>query len=272
MANEFDKPIIQFTSNRKQISQGLALSLLLLIVTLSITYIPTIIEDNSDRTTENSGILLEAYPWDMSSGLTLAAGLDNLDKSILSLSLSFSVLEEQLEVTCEGDCDDISDDSAWAGSAKYYLSHNVSRVNAYLNLETDGWLLTMSYQNPFDPIYDIFPELLSSMYSALVQDVSTIEGLKQIEENEIDLPYHPDANVMRILNFYDEGSLIFLEIVDTTVLIRYERFTEYFSSFTSNYVHVDPSYPEVYFTGQITEFFPNYIEAINTMIDAVLEI
>jgi hypothetical protein len=246
--------------------------MLLLVVTLSVTYIPIFFEDKDNNENKNSGMLLDAYDWDMSSGLTLAAGLEDLNKSILSLILSFSVLEEQLVVTCEGDCEGVSDNSAWGGSANYYLSHNVSHVNAYLNLETDGWLLRMSPKKPFEPVYTIFPELLSPIYSALVQDIATIEGLKQIEESEIDMPYQPGAVVMRLMHFYDEGSSIFLEIVDTTVLLRYDRFTEYTSSFTHNGAFMDQNYPQVYFTGQITEFFPNYIEALNNMIDTILEV
>jgi hypothetical protein len=271
MTNDHHKSFIRTATTRKQIFQAIGLSLLLLIVSISFIYIPTTSE-NADDNNDYKVDLIEAYNWDMSSGLTLSSGLDNLNKSILSLSVSLSVVDlppEEMEVTCEGDCDD---GFAWSGSPFYFLSHNVSHLNAYINLETNNWLLQMSRPVPFNPWYDIFPELLSPMYFSLIQDVATITELSQIEENQIDTRdlYKTGTTVLSITHFYNEGSLIHLELINTTVIIRYERFVEYSSSFTHNAVYVDHNYPEVYFMGEITNFFPNYFEELNTMIESVL--
>lgn len=249
------------------IARGIAVSVLILVLSVGVVALPQLL-DNTGPVQD-----WDPFSWDTSSGLQLADDIDDRRDSLLMVTMSAHQVTDppdQVEVTCEpGPCDD--DVFGWAGTSYPLLDRNISYFAAYYNQEINDWTLRMDGSQFLNAIFTIEPFLLENITDALVDDVSDIQNLNQKDPETLDLKdlYSVGTVVLHFSLIYNDSSIISVDVVDTTVLLRFERFYKYETSFNMYGVYIDQTYEELNYHGTITDRFPSFVQSLNDIIAIV---
>ena len=273
------------TSNQKSVIQGLTLVSFIILMNFAVLTIYGVMFDK-ENTSDTDDVLYrdplftsESFEWDVTSALSLASNIENRSPNLLHVSFSSSIIDDlitQDEVTCSDEndegvpCEGDGEIAGWAGHGVAILNYNITSFLAYVNEDNENWYLTINRPVPYDEFFAIDDFLLNDIHSAFTSDFDQLENFTDLD-NFQDKQYIKVGDlVIHIRLIYNDGSLLSIQSVGSTIFINLDRCKKYIGTFTMMGCETDQTFEEIEYYANSIHQFPNYISALNDILDEVI--
>lgn len=269
-------------NNQKSIIKGLSL---VVFITLMNFTVLTLLGNINNSSSNDQGLFRdplftsEPFEWDGSSALSLSGNIESRSENLLHVSFSSSIITNLLmqeDVTCSDDkdreipCEGKGDFFGWTGESVAILNYNVTHFLAYVNEENQNWYLTIDRSISYDEMFAIPVYLLDEIHPAFTLDLDHLENFTDSDNNQIFQEVKLGDLVLNIMLIYDDGTLLSIQSMGTNIAIHLDRCTNYIGTLTMMGCETDLNFEDMYYYANSNQQFPNYITALNDILDIVL--
>ncbi|RMG41741.1 MAG: hypothetical protein D6732_02025 [Methanobacteriota archaeon] len=221
--------------------------------------------------------------WDFTSSLTLAQGFISDEHEVIYFStegiLIDAVLGESsnIEASCSPEpCEGST--FAYAGTGTPIYTHDTHHVSIRQDMDGGGWIGDITYNSStfgWRSINFAFENVdLDNISFALTKEVSGMKNLRQVNESSFGTLWrdqiHLNNTEIRIHIAYTDGVFLYISIIEGKFFLRVSYFSEYYSNYEGARFRSSDR-PDAYYVAELETFFPVYVNAVNNLIELILE-